>query len=286
MKIEIKVEELRKKKLFVAIPAYAGQLMGMFMKSCLDLQAVCIQYGVELKFSFIFNESLIPRARNYLADEFLRSGFTHLMFIDADIHFNPKDVITLLAMEKDVVGAAYPKKSIKWSNIKEALLKNPNLDAGELPKLVGDYVFNAVGGTGQFNIGEPLEVLEIGTGFMLIHRDVFERFKVQYPETSYKPDHVGTANFGGERYINAFFDCPIDRKRTIKIANPDSPRAGQDVEVGGSDRYLSEDYAFCQMVRNGDCGKIWICPWIKLAHIGTYVFEGDLPAIANHVGKL
>jgi hypothetical protein len=75
------------------------------------------KYGIETKFSFLFNESLITRARNYLVDEFLRSGYTHMMFIDSDIHFNPQDIIALLALDKDVVGGPYPKKSINWKNI-------------------------------------------------------------------------------------------------------------------------------------------------------------------------
>jgi hypothetical protein len=62
------------------------------------------KYGVETKFSFLFNESLITRARNYLVDEFLRSGFTHLLFIDSDIHYSPQDVLALLALDKDVIG--------------------------------------------------------------------------------------------------------------------------------------------------------------------------------------
>ena len=51
---------------------------------------------------FIFNESLITRARNYLVDEFLRAEeFTHLMFIDSDINFNPKDVLSLAVLCDD-----------------------------------------------------------------------------------------------------------------------------------------------------------------------------------------
>ena len=104
MQLEVKVEELRKKKLFVATPMYGGMSHGMYVKSCLDLQAICGQYGIEVRFSFIFNESLITRARNYLADEFLRAeGFTHMLFIDADIHFDPRDVIACLALDKDII---------------------------------------------------------------------------------------------------------------------------------------------------------------------------------------
>jgi hypothetical protein len=124
MEIKIKAEELRKKSLFIATPMYGGQNHGLYMKSCLDLQSTLIQYGVSLKFSFLFNESLITRARNYLVDEFIhRSDCTHMLFLDADVCFNAQDVITLLALDYDVAGGPYPKKCIKWPNIQKALAK-------------------------------------------------------------------------------------------------------------------------------------------------------------------
>ena len=138
-------------------------------KACLDLQALCVHYGVQVKFSFLFNESLITRARNYLVDEFLnRSDCTHMLFIDSDIHFDPKDVIALLALDRDVIGGPYPKKAIKWRSVRKAMEKNPDIDVGVLEKVTGDYVFNPVKGTAQFSVTEPLEVLEIGTGYMMI----------------------------------------------------------------------------------------------------------------------
>ena len=278
MQLQITVEELRKHKLFVASPMYSGMCHGMYMKSCLDLQGVCQQYGIEVRFSFIFNESLITRARNYLVDEFLRSGFTHLLFIDADIHYDPRDVIALLAMDKDVVGAPYPKKSIKWGSIIEAVKRKPDIKPEEVEKCAGDYVFNAVAGTGQFSVGEPLEVMELGTGFMMVKKEVFPKWADAYPEFKYKPDHVGQAHFDGSRYIHAYFDTVIDTKRTLTVD-------GVTKETGGSDRYLSEDYMFCQWWRNIG-GKIFLCPWVKTHHIGTYAFSGDMQAVAQYVGAL
>ena len=279
MQLEVSVEKLREFKLFVATPMYGGMNHGMYMKSCLDLQSVCSQYGIEIRFSFIFNESLITRARNYLVDEFLRAeGFTHLLFIDADIHFDPRDVIACLALDKDVVGGPYPKKSIKWSSVKEGVKKHPDIEPGDMEKLAGDFVFNPVPGTEKFSVAEPVEVLEIGTGFMMVKRHVFNKFREAYPEFSYRPDHVGQANFDGQRYIHAYFDTVIDRKRKVMVN-------GEEREFGGSDRYLSEDYMFCQWWRNIG-GQIWLCPWMKTHHIGTYAFTGDMPAVANFVGSL
>lgn len=271
MEIKVKVEDLKKNKLFVATPMYGGMAHGLYLKSCLDLQGTLIRYGVEVRFSFLFNESLITRARNYLVDEFIRSDCTHLLFIDSDINYNPQDVIALLALDKDVIGGPYPKKSINWSNIAHAARKKPDLDPGELENLVGDYVFNVVKGTKQFSVTEPLEVLEIGTGFMMVKREVFDKMAKQYPMIHYKPDHVGQKNFDGSRYIHAFFDTVIDSKDSIT--------------GGGTDRYLSEDYMFCQMWRKMG-GQIYLCPWMRTQHIGTYAFTGNMPKIAEHTGRL
>lgn len=271
MEIQVKIDELRKKKLFIATPMYGGMAHGLYMKACLDLQNVMNKYGVETKFSFLFNESLITRARNYLVDEFLRSGYTHMLFIDADVHYNAQDVVALLALDKDVIGGPYPKKTINWKNVAEAARKHPDLPVKDLEKLVGEYVFNVVKGTKNFSVTEPLEVMEIGTGYMMIKREVFDKMKEAYPTIHYKPDHVGQANFDGARYIQAYFDTVIDTKDSII--------------GGGSDRYLSEDYMFCQMWRKIG-GQIFLCPWMRTQHIGTYAFTGDMPAVANYTGKL
>lgn len=271
MQVQISTDELRKKKLFISTPMYGGMAHGLYVKSCLDTQALLTQYGVEVRFSYLFNESLITRARNYLVDEFLRAeGFTHMLFIDSDIHFTPQDVLTLLAMDKDIIGAPYPKKSINWNNVALAIKKNPQIPAGELEGLIGEFVFNPVAGTQQFSVLEPLEVMELGTGFMMIKREIFKKFEEAFPDYRYKPDHHGHSNFDGSRYIHAYFDTIIDR-------GPNAP--------GESERYLSEDYFFCQMCRKIGI-KIWLCPWMRTQHVGTYAFTGDLPKIANLTGQI
>lgn len=244
----------------VATPMYGGQCAGPYAKSCLDLTTLCLKHGVQVQFFYLFNESLITRARCYLADEFLRSDATHLMFIDSDIAFNPMDVLALLAFDKPIAGGPYSKKTIAWEKVYDAAKfgladDNPN----KLESFTGDYVFNAAPGTKEIAMNEPSEVLEIGTGFMMIKREAFEQFKAAYPELSYKPDHNRTVNFDGSREIHLYFQALIDPV---------------------TKRYLSEDYMFCQWARNAGI-KVYLCPWMKLQHIGTYVFGGTLEALAT-----
>jgi len=265
IEISVSIEELRKRKIFVATPMYGGMCTGQYCKSSADLAILSSKYGMDVRFFYLYNESLITRARNYLVDEFLRSDCTHLMFIDADIGFDPDDVIALSVIaetgsDKEVVCGPYPKKCISWEKIKKAVDRGfADKDPQQLEKYVGDYVFNPTDGQESIALNEPVEVLEGGTGFMIIQRGVFEKFKTAYPHLSYKPDHVRTEHFDGSREIHAYFDCVIDPK---------------------TKRYLSEDYMFCQYARDAGM-KVWLCPWMKLEHQGTYVFGGSLVDLAN-----
>jgi len=229
------------------------------------LMIMCTKYGIEAKLFFIFNESLVQRARNYLTDEFVRSGYDYMIFIDSDIQFDATDVLVMMHFaatrdDMDVVCGPYPKKAISWEKIKVAVDKgyadkNPN----DLEEFVGDFVFNPADGVTQFRIDEPVEVKESGTGFMLITREALQKYDKEFPMQSYKPDHVRTEHFDGSREIMAYFDCVIC---------PDTKR------------YLSEDYMFCQWMRKAG-GKVWLLPWMRLKHAGSYIFGGSLQALAS-----
>jgi hypothetical protein len=263
--VKVSIEELRKRKLFLATPMYGGNCVGMYTRAVADLAAICAKYQIPLQLYFLFNESLITRARNYCADEFLRSDATHMLFIDSDIGFNPQDVLALLAIqddesEYDVIGAPYPKKCISWEKVKQAVDKGfADEDPNRLEKFVGDYVFNPKGGQREIPIGEPVEVMEMGTGFMMIRRKTFDKYKEVFPHLHYKPDHIRTEAFDGTREIMAYFDCIIDPE---------------------SKRYLSEDYMFCYNVQKAGM-RVWFCPWMQTQHVGTYVFGGSLADLAS-----
>jgi hypothetical protein len=303
MNIEVPIEELRKKKLMLATPMYGGACAGMYAKSVADLSALCTQYGISLQLYFLFNESLITRARNYCCDEFMRSEATHLMFIDSDIGFNPQDVLALMALSSedsqyDIIGGPYPKKCISWEKIKHAVDKGvADKDPGVLENFVGDYVFNPKGGQQTIALNEPVEVLEIGTGFMMMRKNSFNKFKEAFPQYSYKPDHVRTAHFDGSREIMQYFQAEVDKYDPRKdyealvrkiVAGETVTRDEAEAAVNmankkiaeSSNRYLSEDYWFCQKAQNIGL-RTWLCPWMKLMHVGSYIFGGSLADLAS-----
>jgi hypothetical protein len=266
MELQIDLETMRKKKIFVATPMYGGQCHGMYCKSTAELAKLGMHYGIEIKFFYLFNESLITRARNYCVDEFMRGDYTHLMFIDSDIGFDPNDVLTLAAMMdendpngKKIMCGPYPKKTIAWEKIKTAVDKGfADEDPSQLENYVGDYVFNPASGQSQVRIDEPVKVLEGGTGFMMVTKDAFKKFDEAYPDYSYLPDHVRTKHFDGSREIMMYFQALID---------PDSKR------------YLSEDYMFCQWMSKVGV-DVWMAPWMKMVHTGSYNFGGSLADLA------
>lgn len=308
MEIKIDIEALKKRGLFLATPMYGGMCAGMFAKSTADLSALCTQYGIPLQMYYLFNESLITRARNYCCDEFMRSPSQHMLFIDADIGFNPQDVIAMMALQAqdeetyEIIGGPYPKKCISWEKIKAAVDKGiADEDANVLEKFVGDYVFNPKGGQQSIAIGEPCEVLEIGTGFMMVTKKAMQKFQDKYPEYMYRPDHVRTEHFDGSREIMMFFQAEVDQldfrsyyeqeMKRISGMKLNDPGVIQDeiekvlakakeIQEGKSKRYLSEDYWFCQKAQAAEI-KTWFCPWMKLQHVGTYIFGGSLADLAS-----
>ena len=101
----------------IATPMYGGMCSGEYTRSCLSINMVMNSYNVDVFYAFMYNNSLIPSARNQLASIFLSSDATHMMFIDADIKFEAMDIWKMMCADKDVIAGIYPKKQINWGMV-------------------------------------------------------------------------------------------------------------------------------------------------------------------------
>ena len=242
-------------KLFVCTPMYGGMCAGYFTQGLLTFQNLLSQVNVRSSYSFLFNESLITRARNALAHTFLKSDCTHLFFIDADIRFHANELLGMLGhMDTcQILCGIYPKKEINWHAVQHAF-KN-GVPVEQVKKHTGSFVINLVGYAGEATVpmGEPAEVWNGGTGCMLIAREVFEKMAEVVPK--YRND-VGdqSGQLLPAEEIAEFFTTSIE---------PDTRRL------------LSEDFHFCSTWRQMG-GKVHCAPWVNLGHLGSYLFEGEL----------
>ena len=101
----IKPEEFKDKnfRIFLGMPMYGGMLTEATLHGLLELQSWTKAQGVGMRIQTMGNESLITRARNTIVSMMMdQQDFiaTHLLFIDADIGFQWKNIERLLCADK------------------------------------------------------------------------------------------------------------------------------------------------------------------------------------------
>lgn len=241
---------------FLATPMYGGMCTGTYTSALMQTPIAFSQAGIQLYYTYMMNESLITRARNSLAHDFLASKATHLMFVDADIGFNPKDIVSMVQRDVDIICGLYPKKEIHWQRVADAVGRG--VPANELKDHTGTFVVNLVNNERtEVKINNLMEITNGGTGFMLIKRNVFEALADKVPE------------YNNDMYL------AVDTERKPKVIKEFFATS---IDTEADNRLLSEDYHFCKLARKHGF-KIHAAPWVQLTHTGTYVFSGALQKV-------
>lgn len=207
------------------IPCYGGQISEATFTSFVRFTVQARDWGINWTLDTLVNESLIPRGRNALVARAMANPLaTHIMFVDSDIMFEPADVLALVQEDVEVIGGGYPKKNLPI-----------------------DYVINpSVGG---FQDEGKIEVMRLGTGFLLIKRHVFSHIAEACPHLKYVDDCGLDPSLNP--YLYAYFDCGL---------------------VPGCDVYMSEDWMFCNRWRDLG-GKVYLSKRFALGHVGTFLFS-------------
>ena len=236
--------------LVVATPCFGGQVSVRYAASLLKLEKRVRAYnGFKLKVLFKDGDALITRARASLISQFLDdASATHLLFIDADIGFEPDQVLRLIECGADMCAAIYPIKRIDWDKVRKTVqTAHPNPAAAALK-----YVFEVDDPNAVIAHGGFAKVRYAGTGFLMIRRQALERMCAHYPQLRFQRDHsVDAATASANRF--ALFECMIAEDGT----------------------YLSEDFAFCRRWTDMG-GEIWADLKSQLIHVGPVAFYGDL----------
>lgn len=258
-------------KLFIATPMFGGQANYMYMISLINLLTKLGQSGIPSMFEIAANESLITKARNILVEGFLKSDATHMLFIDADLGFDADDVVKMIKADKHLIGGQYAKKKINWDVVKRVVQGVPDIPGPHINAVVAESTFRPIGDQMSFDINQPVEVESIATGMMLIKREVFTTMAEKMPE-------IQVISGGSET---------MDPKTMTRITDPHrTAHAFFDVSIDPvSKAYTSEDFTFCQRWRKIG-GQVFLAPWTRTVHVGTYEYVCDLGAVAKYTQQM
>jgi hypothetical protein len=186
--VQVNVDFLRTTKVHCAMPCYGGMLTESTFMSYIKWANTARQLGIDWTLETMVNESLISRARNTLTAKFLEMPeSSHLMFIDADIGWEPWHLLVLLNRDVDVIGGLYPMKTmpIKW-------------------------VVNGFDGAEEGADGLQ-EVSKAGTGFLLTKKHVFEKLNSHPAVKQYKNDIGLDPKY--DKYLKTYFDTAVRQNR-------------------------------------------------------------------------
>ena len=262
-------EFVKEHKPFVAIltPCYGSQCYTNYVHCILKTSQLFAKYNIPLQIEFCRNDSLVSRARNNLiAKAMHNTQVTHIMFIDADITWDPNDILKLLVANKSLNGGLYPLKNYNWSTlvptdanphiIKEwldkknnSVLKNMISDDKMIQLNLLKYNANFMGNS--LTIENNLTtVRHIATGLMMIKRNTLEQMFKAFPSTKYVDD-VNFLNGSENDYAYALFDCGVE-----------------------DGHYFSEDWLFChRWTKMG--GLVHLDISINLTHTGVEDYVGS-----------
>lgn len=176
--------------LVILTPCYGSQCYVTYVSSLLNTMTLFTKLGLTLRVEFCKNDSLVSRARNNLIAKAMNDkSITHMLFIDADITWNPIDILKLILADKNIVGGVYPIKNYEWSklnvpntNVVEEWIQHKN--GSQLSSVVSDndviqhklmrYNLNYISNKLEV-VNNLTKVRHLATGFMMIRRDTIDK---------------------------------------------------------------------------------------------------------------
>lgn len=219
----------------------------------------------------------ISLARSIFASHVIADNlYSHVLFIDSDMGFAADTIRRMIAFDKPLVAAACPKRYLAWDTLHAMATAEADLPA-EARRSTADLMAAAL----EYNVqttrcdgspftprrqGQFMTVPAIGTGIMLIHRDVFEIMLAREAARP-RPGYRDLPLLGAAPLCDFF----------SHLASPD----GRIIE--------SEDISFCWRWAEMCGGEIWADIESPIQHFGMRDHTGryaarapqDFPSLAK-----
>ena len=246
-----KPQETKDIKIMVATPCHS-EMSIHYVQSVLELQKMCFKKKIPIEFR-MFKSSLVTQGRNLSVASFLSKSFTHMLFIDSDIAFQPESLLKLIKADKGVISIPYPLKDMCWDKA-HLMMKKDRIKTLEDLQYKSFYRYPMkVANNEEIKVNSGvIEVTHSPTGFMLIKKDTINKMIEKYPELRIEQDTLMNGKHKKIENMWNFFDT---------IHDPETKT------------YLGEDYAFCKLWRDMG-GKCYAYVLDKITHVGEFQYTG------------
>jgi len=239
-----------KYEIFLATPVHS-EVSIHYTQALIEFQKLCFKKKLKVSFHLI-KSSLVTQGRNLSVAGFLESKATHLLFIDSDIYFQGKSILTLLNADKHVISVPYPLKTLMWDKafkkMQEGKIKTPD----DIRRSLHTYPMK-VPDINNIDLNNGImEVTDSPTGCMLIKREVIEKMIEKYPEKEIVQKTVINGKYVNKPNMWNFFDTLHDPKEKT---------------------YNGEDFAFCKLWRDIG-GKCYAFVNDAIVHVGEHQYQG------------
>lgn len=144
------------RKVLLATPAYDNP-DASYTFAISRSRAALTEAGIPSAYLLLSGHCHVDDSRNQIVRHFLESDCTELLFLDADVTWEPKDIVQLCSHDLDIVGGVYPYRREGGEQMPVRMMD------GRLPE-------NGL-----------LEVEGLPTGFMKIKRSVLEKMAKERP---------------------------------------------------------------------------------------------------------
>ena len=208
---------IKKPSLYIAMPCYDMVKINT-MISMVKLIAQLTKAGIDVEVNTM-KSPYVSYARNILTGRFMQSKKDYLLFIDADVEFEPECPLRMLIAQKDIICTPYRIKTNDPAIVRYTTTVEDNKNIPILP-------------------GGLVEIRQGPAGMMMISRKVFEQLMKNRPDLKIQT-HQHKDLFPKDVEIFSFWDCTfkdgkwtgddiafcdLARENKIKIyANIESP---------------------------------------------------------------
>lgn len=243
--------------ILIAIPCYDRKVHIETATAITNTIITLLQMNASAALFTLTGCGIVTHARNAIVSEFLsRKEKTHLLFIDSDMEWTPRDVVRLLTANVPFAAAPYVVK--RYQNISPA--EYPTKDLDQLHSMAADWALAFEDPDillGKHALAEVhngfAKVARIGAGLMLLRRDMIETMISKYADTRYR--WAGAAN-----------GAPVSQSHHYGLFDL----------LKNDGEFISEDYSFCDRWVKGCGGEIWCDIEARIAHHGHHRYCSSL----------